>query len=99
MPTIYFHVLIGFSNRYGYEWYEKRTAVVPVTTAFLSLSLSAKTSNTYKSTKKTTNQLYYSSDEETEDIAEDKSDDKLQQQKELWNGEKVCNHDIIYIYI
>ena len=26
------YVLIGFSNRYGYEWYEKRATVVPVTT-------------------------------------------------------------------
>ena len=33
------------------------------------------------------NQFDYSSDHETEDIAEDKSDDKLQQQRDLWNGE------------
>ena len=33
------------------------------------------------------NWLGYSSDKETKDIAEDKLDDKLQQQKELWNGE------------
>ena len=33
------------------------------------------------------NQFDYSSDHETEGIAEDKSDDKLQQQRELWNGE------------
>ena len=33
------------------------------------------------------NQLPYSSGEETEDIAEDKSDQKLQQPKELWSGE------------
>ena len=39
------------------------------------------------------NQFDYSSDQETADIAEDKSDDKLQQQKELWNGESM------YMYI
>ena len=33
------------------------------------------------------NQLDYSSDKETKDIACNKSDDILQQQKKLWNGE------------
>ena len=35
------------------------------------------------------NQLNYSPGEETKDIAEDKSDDKLQQKKELWNGDSM----------
>ena len=35
------------------------------------------------------NQLNYSPDEETKDIAEDKSDDKLQQKKKLWNGDSM----------
>ena len=35
------------------------------------------------------NQLDYSSDEETEGIAEDKSDNTLLLQKELWNGEGI----------
>ena len=45
------------------------------------------------------NQLDYSWDEETEDIAEDKSDDNYSKKKSF-GMEKVCNHDIyIYIYI